>query len=108
MKKDAPLSRYDLAYAGKISSHKDIVAFAKEILFDAGYDVGIVNIKEEGISVEAFTKLVRAVYDLGYREGYEGWDVAKGTQKRMLREGKALKAFGRTAKQVSEQNLLNK
>jgi hypothetical protein len=63
--------RYLRAMENKIASQSDIKAFALDILLAEGIDPSIINLKDDGISIESFKKLINGLYLAGYKDGME-------------------------------------
>lgn len=100
--------RYRLAIDGKMISKGDLRAFALDILLKAGFDPTIVNFKEDGVSIEALNKLCRALYEVGYRDGFDESSSLRGKKREMEKTGKLLSWHKRTAKIVNETSQVNK
>ncbi len=100
--------RYKLAQVQDISSLSDIRAFAKNALLEDGVDIDIINVSEEGVKINSFKKLVKIIYDLGFREGVEQKSLIRGEKKRLEREGKIMTSHQRKARFMAEHNELNK
>lgn len=102
------LKRITLAQNHDISSLADLKAFAREVLLESGFDIDIVNLKEDGVSIESFKKLCTALYDLGYKEGMEGKSIIRGKEKELEYQGRILTKHQRSARFFSDKNQINK
>ena len=91
-----------------ITSLADLRAFARYALLEDGIDIDIINISKDGVKINSFKKLVKKIYDLGFKEGKEARALAIGEQKRLEKLGKIMKKHERTAKYISEHNLMDK
>lgn len=100
--------RYERAYSRRMSSVNDIKAFAREILLEEGYDPDIVNLKEDGISISSFKKLVDALYKAGYQDGIRENAELREQRKKLENQGKILTHHARRSKFFQEHNELNK
>ena len=60
-------NKYELATERRISSIQDIKAFARKALLDEGYDIDVINISEDGVKIESFSKLLKSIYALGWK-----------------------------------------
>ena len=82
----------------------DIKAFARKALLDAGYDMDVINVSEEGVNIHSFKKLVKSVYELGWKEGFNDREYARGTRKDMEELGEMMTIHQRNAKFMEENN----
>ncbi len=100
--------RYWKAMVHEMSNKEDVIAFARSVLLDTGLDVDIVNVKEEGVSIQAFKKLVMALFEAGYKEGLTQVQSLRGEKDRLEMEGRIMNKHQRTAAYISSKNLVNK
>lgn len=102
------INRYELAMQRRMSSQADLRAFVLQILQYEGYDPSIVNFKEEGVTIGALNKLVTAVYQAGWKDGYEQYTTLLGERRKIDANGKSLEHHKRVADNVAKKNLINK
>lgn len=100
--------RYKKAYNGDISSRSAIKNIAKGILFKEGIDISLINIKEEGVSIEAFAKLVDQIYLAGYKDGFARWKESQHENYDIEKLGARLIGHASKAKTIAAQNQGNK
>ena len=103
-----PEERHEKAYNILMSSGDYIKALGKEILLKEGIDITAINIKEDGITIEAFSKLVRQIYEAGYVDGMAGWTQSKDELRKKEKEGRALTKHQWFAKQLAADSQQNK
>lgn len=102
------MDRYKLAQEAKIASKEDLRAFVFEILSNEGIDPSIVNFKEEGVTIEALNKFVKATYNLGYRDGLEQYSTIRGKKRELDKTGELLRYHSRVAENFANKNQINK
>lgn len=99
---------YNLAYKHRMSSKADVATFARYLLQEEGYDPDIVNLKTDGVSIESFKKLVRALYLAGYKDGFNQNSHLYKEKKRLEKEGKVLTNHARSAKYFNNNEIYKK
>ena len=104
----SPEERYKRAHRMLMSSSDSIKQLGKEILLKEGIDITLVNLKEDGITIEAFGKLVRQIYEAGYMDGMAGWAESKDELRKKEKEGLALNKHQWFAKQIVADSQINK
>lgn len=102
MKEEKQQLYYKFAQQGYIPSKDDLLSFARNVLLDMGVDIDIVNLKEDGITIESFSKFVKAIYLSGFENGLTKNNALKGEKIKLEREGKILNKHQRRARATVE------
>lgn len=99
--------RYELRMRHQMSTRSAIRNIAKTVLLKEGIDITLVNIKEEGVSIEAFGKLVEQIYQAGYKDGLIQYRETQNESRDSEYLGSKLIGHARRAKTISKKSLIN-
>jgi hypothetical protein len=79
----------------------------REALLELGIDSRIVNLKEEGVSINQFNKVILKVYKKAFEEGYQKGLIKYNSEELTEQKAREMSRFKQTSKMMNQTNQVN-